>query len=126
MPPRRVLLLAVLLFLIAALIGAAARPRTDQAVAPAPGSLPERAAPSVTGTFPAKRPIVAHVGDFVTITVTPKQPDTVAFEDLGVSTDASAEVPGVLEVVADQPGRFSAVEEGTGKRLGTLVVEPAR
>jgi hypothetical protein len=82
--------------------------------------------PTVTGTLPADRIVEARVGDAVTITVTSPEPDEAVINALGLQTETDPEQPGLLEFVAEDPGRYPVALLDTGKVVGTVVVEPGR
>jgi hypothetical protein len=120
---RRVAFLAALLVFTVVLTASIAGQENarDRAVAPAPTPV-VRPAPQVDGKMPGDAVVRAAVGDVVSISVRPRVADSAVIEELGVSTDASPQVPGVLEFVPTQPGRFPVILDGTRERLGTLVV----
>jgi hypothetical protein len=122
-PARRLLLLAVLLLVAAALASTlAARDRTPAATAPAPpASAP---VPTVTGRLPGAT-VRARVGDLVSVEVDATTTDTAQIVALGVQAPVEPDLPGQLEFLADQAGRFAVTLRDAGTRVGTVQVEPA-
>jgi hypothetical protein len=125
-PGRSILLFVAALLLIAALAsviaprdGNVAGPSTTQ---PPQLAAPPPAAPTITGTLPADGSIEATLGDVVDLTVTADHPDEVQIFDLGLRAPVDTDLPGVLEFVADQPGRFAVTLRYSGERVGVLVV----
>jgi hypothetical protein len=128
-PGRSILLFVALLLLIAALASVIA-PRGGNVVGRSTTQPPQLAAPppaarTVTGQLPADRTVEATVGDIVELTVTADHPDEVQIFDLGLQAPVDADLPGVLQFVADEPGRFAVTLRDSGQRVGVLVVRPA-
>jgi hypothetical protein len=129
-PGRSILLFVALLLLIAALASVIA-PRESKVAGPSATQTPHVAAappPSartVTGHLPADRTIDATVGDIVELIVTADHPDQVQIFDLGLRAPVEADLPGMLQFVADEPGRFAVTLRYSGRRVGVLVVRPA-
>ncbi|MCW3048403.1 MAG: hypothetical protein JWO74_2687 [Solirubrobacterales bacterium] len=128
-PGRSILLFVALLLLIAALASVIA-PRDGNMVGPSTTQPPQLAAPTgpartVTGQLPADGTVEATVGDIVQLTVIADHPDVVQIFDLGVQAPVDFDLPGVLEFVADEPGRFAVTLRYSGARVGVLVVRPA-
>jgi hypothetical protein len=119
---RRFWLWALLVVLIAA--GAAAiAPRDD--VRPRPGVDTVVSGPpahTVTGRLPARRPVVAAVGDVVSLSVSASEPDEAQILPLAVHAPAEPGVPAQLEFVAGSRGRFPVVLRDSDKRVGTVVI----
>jgi FtsP/CotA-like multicopper oxidase with cupredoxin domain len=128
-PGRSILLFVAALLLIAALASVIA-PRQRTVVGPSTTQPPQLAAPSpaartITGSLPADARIDATVGDIVQLTVTADHPDEAQIFDLGLDAPVDFDLPGVLEFVADQPGRFAVTLRYSGERVGVLVVRSA-
>jgi hypothetical protein len=128
-PGRSILLFVALLLLIAALASVIA-PREGNVVGRSTTQPPQLAPPppaarTVTGQLPADGTVEATVGDVVDLTVTADHPDEVQIFDLGLQAPVDADLPGVLQFVADQPGRFAVTLRYSGERVGVLVVRPA-
>jgi hypothetical protein len=128
-PGRSILLFVAALLLIAALASVIA-PRDGNMAGPSTTQAPQLAAPppaapTVRGTLPADGTIEASVGDIVDLTVTADHPDEVQIFHLGLEAPVDTDLPGVLEFVADEPGRFAVTLRYSGERVGALVVRPA-
>jgi hypothetical protein len=129
-PGRSILLFVAALLLIAALASVIA-PRERTMVGPSTTTQPPQlAAPSpaagtIKGTLPADGTIDATVGDIVELTVTADHPDVVQIFGLGLRAPVDRDLPGVLQFVADQPGRFAVTLRYSGERVGVLVVSRA-
>jgi hypothetical protein len=128
-PGRSILLFVALLLLIAALASVIA-PREGNVVGRSTTQPPQLAPPppaarTVTGQLPADGTVEATVGDVVDLTVTADHPDEVQIFDLGLQAPVDADLPGVLQFVADEPGRFAVTLRYSGERVGVLVVRPA-
>jgi hypothetical protein len=123
---RRIALIAAMVLFTAVLVSSVSTRQRAETRAVAP---PRPSAPSVVervhGELPAARTIRARLGDAVSISVRPAVADTALIDALGLRAEASPDLPGVLEFVATTPGRFPVVLEGTGQRLGTVVVSDA-
>jgi hypothetical protein len=129
-PGRSILLFVAALLLIAALASVIA-PRQRTVVGPPTTtqppqlSAPSPAARTITGSLPADGTIDATVGDIVQLTVTADHPDEAQIFDLGLHAPVDFDLPGVLEFVADQAGRFAVTLRYSGERVGVLVVRSA-
>ena len=130
MPGRSILLFVAALLLIAALASVIA-PRQRTIVGPSTTTPPPQlvapppAARTIMGTLPADGTIDATVGDVVELTVTADHPDEAQIFPLALHAPVDPDVPGVLEFVADQPGRFAVTLRYSGERVGVLVVRSA-
>jgi hypothetical protein len=124
---RRLAFVAALLFFVAMVSSAVVRREENRRQATAPAAAPP-AAPiaTVEAQLPAERRVQARVGEIVNLQVRSEEPQDVSIPALGVTDVASADVPALLEFVADQPGRFAVVADPSGRRLGTVVVDAAR
>jgi hypothetical protein len=129
-PGRSILLFVAVLLLIAALASVIA-PREGNVAGPSATQTPHAAsappptARTVTGRLPADGTVEATEGDIVDLTVTADHPDEVQIFDLGLQAPVDADLPGVLQFVADEPGRFAVTLSYSGERVGVLVVRPA-
>ena len=129
-PGRSILLFVALLLLIAALASVIA-PRESNVRGPSSTQIPQvapappPAARTVTGELPADGTIDATVGDIIELTVIADHPDEVQLFDLGLRAPVDTDLPGRLEFVADQPGRFAVTLRYSGEKVGVLVVRPA-
>jgi hypothetical protein len=122
---RQLALWAAVLFAIA-LIAAAIAPQeeTPQApVFPAPNSLGETAGRAVEGTLPAATPLVADLGTIVRLRVGESQGDHVVISGLGVRAPVGPGTTGLVEFVADSPGRWPVLLDPSGVRIGTVEVQ---
>jgi hypothetical protein len=129
MPARRVLLLLAVLLLMAAVVSSVAQ--EEQTAAPPPqGEAAGRAAGDkarvVRGRLPADRVVVARVGEVVRIEVMSARPDQAEVLDLGVDAPTERGLPGTLEFVADQPGRFPVTLRNAGRRVGVIEIRRER
>jgi hypothetical protein len=124
---RRIAYVLAVLILLGA-IGSAISTRElqrTQAVAPPDGGPPATPAPVASGDMPPDRVVRARVGDVVSLDVRTVQPDTATIMAFGVSAVTSAQVPGTLEFVAAEPGRYPVELEDSGRVAGSVVVSPA-
>jgi hypothetical protein len=124
---RRIVLALCALFFVGVVAAAVADRETQKTRATAPPVTVASGAPApvVSGRMPGDRTIRARVGDAVTVAVSTQEPDEAAIDDLGISATTSADVPGMLEFVAEAPGRYDVLLQGSGKTAGTIVIEPA-
>ena len=122
---RQLALWAAVLFAIAVVAAAVAPPRQDaQApVFPAPAPPGEPVGKSVEGTLPASAPLVAGVGTIVRLRVSQEQSDHVVVSGLGVRAPVGPGTTGVVEFVADTPGRWPVLLDPSGVRIGTVEVQ---
>jgi hypothetical protein len=122
---RQLALWAAVLFAIALIAAAIAPPdSTPQApVFPAPGTLAEPAGSAVEGTLPSSAPVVAGAGAIVRLRVGETQGDHVVISGLGVRAPVGPGTTGLVEFVADSPGRWPVVLDPGGVRIGTVEVE---
>jgi hypothetical protein len=122
---RQLALWAAVLFAIALIAAAIAPPPDRQATAPvfpAPNALAAPAGTSVEGTLPAQAPLVADVGSVVRLQVAATHDDHVTISGLGVRAPVGPGTTGVVEFVADSPGRWPVVLDPSGERIGTVEV----
>jgi hypothetical protein len=119
---------AVLLLVVIAASVATRENRRTQAVAPplggpAPAPAP---APEATGQMPPDRVVRARVGDVVSVAVRTPQPDTATITAVGASAITSPDLPGTLQFVATDPGRYPVLLEDSGGTAGTVVISSNR
>jgi hypothetical protein len=117
--------LAAVLFLLAAVSGALVRRAEDGTNPAPPEAAPGAAAEPATvvrATLPGDGTVHAQVGDPVSLEVKSQTPQEATMPDVGVSELASADLPALLEFVADRPGRFPVLLGVDGRRIGTVVV----
>jgi hypothetical protein len=118
-------MLAFCAVFLAAVIATAVADRQAQstrAVAPPQEVAGTPGAPVVRGSLPGDRVVRASVGDVVSISVKTAEPDEATIPELGVDAPTSGDVPGLLEFVADAPGRYAVLRSSDDRPLGTLVV----
>jgi len=124
---RRLLFMVALLLLVSILAGGVVERERDAARPPAaapeapPSPTPLQA---VTGRIPADKVVRAQVGDLVQVTVVPPRAGEATIDALGVAEATDPIVPGTLEFVASDPGRYPVQLDGSGPVLGTVVVRP--
>ena len=122
--------MVALLLLVSLLAGGVVDRERDresrQATATEPAAPPATAAPltAVTGRLPDDKVVRARVGDLVKITVVPPRAGEATIDALGVSEETDPIVPGTLEFVASDPGRYPVQLDGSGPALGAVVVQP--
>jgi FtsP/CotA-like multicopper oxidase with cupredoxin domain len=124
---RRITLALCALFLAAVVAAAVADREAQDTRATAPPASVDRTppAPLVTGSLPRDRTIRATVGDAVTVAVRSDEPDDASIPALGVTAPTSSDVPGMLEFVATEPGRYVVQLDDSGKTAGTIEIAPA-
>jgi hypothetical protein len=125
---RRLLFMVALLLLVSLLAGGVVDRERDRESrqATATETAPATTAPltAVTGRLPDDKVVRARVGDLVRITVVPPRAGDATIDALGVSEETDPIVPGTLEFVASDPGRYPVQLDGAGPSLGTVVVAP--
>jgi hypothetical protein len=129
MPARRTLLLVAVLLLLAAVVSSVVEENRSRA--PSSGDetagRPARAKPRVVrGRLPADGTVVAREGDVVKVEVMSNRPDEAQVLGLGLDAPSEPGLPGELEFVADQAGRFAVTLRDAGRRVGVIEVRPAR
>jgi hypothetical protein len=119
---------AVLLLVVIASSVATRENRRTQAVAPPLGGPAPAPAPSpqATGQMPPDRVVRARVGDVVSVAVRTPQPDTATITAVGASAITSPDLPGTLQFVATDPGRYPVLLEDSGGTAGTVVISSNR
>jgi hypothetical protein len=128
MPARRVLLLLAVLLLLSAVVSSVGDEERT-AVPPPQGETAGRIAGGkarvVRGRLPADRTVVARVGDVVRVEVMSTRPDEAQVLALGLDAPTEPGLPGMLEFVADQPGRFRVTLRNAGRRVGVIEIRRA-
>ncbi|WP_372790343.1 hypothetical protein [Paraconexibacter sp.] len=122
---RRLLLFASLVLLSAAFASALTTTTTSEdsgsataPVVPSTGTGTER----VRGELPARKPVLASVGDVVELDVSSDVADRVEIRDLGVEQSVEADAATTVVVIADRTGTFPISLRLSGERIGTLEV----
>ena len=121
---RQMILWAAALLAIG-VIAAALAPPPDEPSAPVfPAPTPPGVAPgqTVDADLPSSAPVDAQVGDVVRLHVASPQPDRVLVSGLGVSAPVGPGSEGLVELVTDQPGRWTVRLDPTGTPIGVLEV----
>ena len=127
---RRILILvaALLLLSLAAAALAPQRPASppgtpDGATAAPPAGAAREVRATIrdgAGARPAR--VRVRQGDTLRLTVRSAGPDAVAIDPLVGGVPVEADVPAVIELLADTPGRYPIVLLDAGRRLGTLEI----
>jgi hypothetical protein len=121
-------LLAWLAALLAlALLAAALAPQAEPVTrpsAPRPGTPGTVASRTLVRVLPRGGRVAARVGDFVTLDVPVRAPDTVEIAGLGLSAFAAPGAPAQIEFLADPAGTYAVTLLSSGARLGTLRIQP--
>jgi hypothetical protein len=122
---RQLALWAAVLFAIALIAAAVAPPKqAPQApVFPAPTAAAAPAGQAVEGTLPASAPLVAGLGEIVRLRVDEGEGDHVEVSGLGVRAPVGPGTTGLVEFVADSPGRWPVLLDPGGERIGTVEVQ---
>jgi hypothetical protein len=121
----RQFLLWVAVLLLIAVVASAIAPSREQPSAPVfPAPTPPGApsARTVAATLPSNAPVAADVGDIVRLRVESEEPDRVLVSGLGVSAPVGPGSEGVVELVTDQPGRWTVRLDPSGTPIGVLEV----
>jgi hypothetical protein len=129
---RRLLLLISVLLVVAAMASAlqTAEPTRTQGGATTPG--PARidtgnaGAREVQVRLPSDRPVLARLGDLVSVRVQASQPDVVEVRGLGITHEVGPLEDDPIQFVPGATGRFPVILQGTGTRIGTLLVSAPR
>ena len=114
---------AALLFI--GVIAAAIAPTPERTAAPVfPAPTPPGAPPSrtVDANLPSQTPVDAALGDVVRLHVSTEQPNRVRVAGLGVTAPVGPGSEGLVELVTDQPGRWTVRLEPAGTAIGVLEV----
>jgi hypothetical protein len=131
---RRLVILASLLFVVAAIMSASApRTREPRTQSTGPISLTPRANEAesgardvVQGDLPKDKVVTAHVGDIVELTVHSKTADEAYVDGLGVDIPVEPDLPGSVRIVAYRAGDFPVHLQWAGKKVGVLEVVDVR
>jgi hypothetical protein len=121
----RQLLLWVAVLLLIAVVASAIAPVPEQKTAPvfpAPKPADEPRARTVAATLPSSTPVAADVGDIVRLRVESQTPNRVLVSGLGVSAPVGPGSEGLVELVTDQPGRWTVRLDPSGTPIGVLEV----
>jgi len=121
----RQLLLWVAVLLLIAVVASAIAPVPEQPSAPvfpAPTPPGASAVRTVAATLPSNAPVTADVGDIVRLRVESSEPNRVLVSGLGVSAPVGPGSEGVVELVTDQPGRWTVRLDPSGTPIGVLEV----
>jgi hypothetical protein len=121
----RQLLLWVAVLLLIAVVASAIAPVREQPSAPVfPAPTPPGApsARTVAATLPSNAPVTSDVGDIVRLRVESEEPNRVLVSGLGVSAPVGPGSEGVVELVTDQPGRWTVRLDPSGTPIGVLEV----
>jgi hypothetical protein len=121
---RQLILWAAVLLMIGALAAAIA-PAPEHPTAPVfPLPAPAVGAPAsmVEAALPSRAPVTAAVGDVVRLSVNTEQPARAIVSGMGVSAPVGPGSEGVVELVADLPGRWTVRLEPAGTPIGVLEV----
>lgn len=131
---RRLVVLASLLFIVAAIMSASApRTREPKNEPTGPISLTPRANEAesgardvVHGDLPKDKVVTAHVGDIVELTVRSKKADEAYVDGLGIDIPVEPDLPGSARIVADRAGDYPVRLQWAGKKVGVLEVVDVR
>src|SRR4051794_18821291 len=121
---RQLTMWAAVLLLIA-VVATAIAPAPEQPAAPVfPAPTPPGVPHSrtVEASLPSTTPVAVSVGDVVRLHVASEQPDRVRVAGLGVTAPVGPGSAGLVELVTDQPGRWTVRLEPTGTAIGVLEV----
>jgi hypothetical protein len=121
---RQLILWAAVLLMIGA-IAAAIAPAPERPTAPvfpAPALAGTAPARTVEATLPSRTPVTAAVGDIVRLSVDSEQPARALVSGMGVSAPVGPGSEGVVELVADLPGRWTVRLEPGDAPIGLLEV----
>jgi hypothetical protein len=72
--------------------------------------------------LPSSTPVAADVGDIVRLRVESQTPNRVLVSGLGVSAPVGPGSEGLVELVTDQPGRWTVRLDPSGTPIGVLEV----
>lgn len=124
---RRVVILASILFIVAALMTAST---------PRRGPVTERLQPPkvlasgphdvVQGELPKEKVVTAHVGDVIELTVTSETADEAYVDGMGIDVPVEPDVPASLRLVADRAGDYPVRLVWAGKQVGVVEVVDVR
>jgi hypothetical protein len=121
---RQLILWAAVLLMIGA-IAAAIAPAPERPTAPvfpAPAHAGAAPARTVEGALPSRTPVEAVAGDIVRLSIESEQPARALVSGMGVSAPVGPGSEGVVEFVADLPGRWTVRLVPGGALIGVLEV----
>jgi hypothetical protein len=121
----RQLLLWVAVLLLIAVVASALAPVPEEHAAPVfPAPKPAGVPPAktVAATLPSRTPVTADLGDVVRLRVQSGIPNRVLISGLGVSAPVGPGSEGLVELVTDQPGRWTVRLDPSGTPIGVLEV----
>jgi hypothetical protein len=119
----RQLALWTAVLLMIAVVAAAVAPRPQRGtppVFPAPRAPAAPVGRTVDAVLPARGAVMADVGDVVRLHVNTEVFDRARVEGLSASFPVGPGSAGVLEFVADTPGRYAVRLDISGTRIGVL------
>ena len=121
---RRLIMWATVLLAIGVIAAALAPPPEEPAAPVFPAPTPPGVArgQAVEADLPSSTPVDAQVGDVVRLHVASAQPDRVSVAGLGVSAPVGPGSEGLVELVTDQPGRWTVRLDPAGTPIGVLEV----
>lgn len=124
---RRVVILASILFIVAALMTASAPRRgpVTERLGP-PKVLADGPHDTVQGELPKDKVVTAHVGDVIELTVTSKTADEAYVDGMGIDLAVEPDVPANVRLVADRAGDFPVRLTWAGKQIGVVEVVDVR
>lgn len=124
---RRLILLASILFVVAALMSASAPRRgpVTESLEP-PRVLADGPHSVVQGELPKQKVVTAEVGDIIDLTVTAKAADEAYVEGLGIDIPVEPDVPGRLRMIVERAGDFPVRLMWAEQRVGVLEVVDGR
>jgi hypothetical protein len=121
---RQLILWAAALLAIGVIAAALAPPPHEAPApvfpAPTPPGVPR--GQTVNADLPSSTPVDAQVGDVVRLHVASEEPDRVLVSGLGVSAPVGPGSEGLVELVTDQPGRWTVRLDPAGTPIGVLEV----
>lgn len=123
---RQLAIWAAILFAIG-LVAAAIAPQQQARQAPvfpAPRPAGDGSAAVVQATLPAAEPVQATLGDVVRLRIDAGADQHVVIDGLGVRGPVGPGTTGLVEFVADSPGRWPVRLGTDGPRIGTVEVQP--
>jgi hypothetical protein len=126
---RRLVILASLMFIVAAIMSANAPRRGTVAERPDPvprSGGTETARDVVHGDLPKDKVVTAHVGDVIELTVRSKLADEAYVDGMGIDVPVEPDLPGNVRIVAERAGDFPVRLQWAGKRIGVLEVVDVR
>jgi hypothetical protein len=126
---RRVLIAFVVFLLVGPLIGLVLG-GSQKTSEPGPTAPPRIGTPQIltnltaTAQLPRDRVVHARVGEFVSLEVTVRRPDSVEIPALGLTHAAAPGSPAVFTFVPDRPGTLGVELSISDRNAGQIVVSP--